>query len=171
MTVEEVNILAGQLLIVTGLPGAGKSWLIDNRLRQRVTGLCIHDFHGNSVNNSSAVKKSRHYAALVEALRAGHDCVVADIEFCRSSRRDAVIETLRIEFLCLAVEFHCFRNQPDRCIKNVVARHRDSVDEELRKVRQLSQEYVLPTGAIEYDVWTNDLPSSSGALGSEQSRR
>jgi len=153
-----MNMALGRLLIVTGLPGAGKSWLIDNQLRPTVTGLCIHDFHGNAINDSVAVKKSRHYAALVEALKAGHDCVIADIEFCRSSRRDAVVETLRREFPSLAVKYHCLRNQPDRGIRNVIARRRHCEDEERRKVDQLSREYVLPIGAIEYDVVENRGP-------------
>ena len=142
----------GRLLMVTGLPGAGKSWLIDNRLRQVVTGLCIHDFHGDAIDHSPTVRKSRHYVALVEALRAGHDCVIADIEFCHQSRRDVVVETLRTEFPLLEVEYHCLRNQPDRCIRNVLARSRNSADEERSKIEQLSRQYVLPVGAIEYDV-------------------
>jgi hypothetical protein len=142
----------GRLLIVTGLPGAGKSWLISNHLRQIVTGLCVHDFHGNAIDDSPAVKNSRHYVALVAGLKAGHDCIIADIEFCRTSRRDALVETLRAEIQALDIAYHCFRNQPDRCIHNILARARNSVAEECRKVELLSREYTLPDGAIEYDV-------------------
>jgi predicted kinase len=142
----------GRLLVVVGLPGAGKSWLIDNRLRQTITGLCIHDFHGDAINNSSAVKNSRHYVPLVKSLRAGRDCIIADIEFCRPTRRDAAVDTLRREFPSLIIEYHCVRNQPDRCIRNIIARGRQSESEERRKVGDLSREYVLPMGAIEYDV-------------------
>ena len=153
-----MNPPLGRLLMVTGLPGAGKSWLIDDRLRQTVTGLCVHDFHGNAIDHSPAVKKSRHYVALVEALKAGHDCVIADIEFCRPSRRDVVVETLRTELPLLNVEYHCLRNQPERCIRNVIARNRHGADEEWSKVERLSREYVLPVGAIEYDVMGNRCP-------------
>jgi hypothetical protein len=91
----------------------------------------------------------------VEALRAGHDCIIADIEFCRRSRREVVVETLRAEFPYLAVEYHSMRNQPDRCIRNVIDRGRQSEDEERAKIEMLSREYVLPIGAIEYDVMEN----------------
>jgi predicted kinase len=150
-----MNPPLGRLLLVIGLPGAGKSWLIDNRLRQKVTGLCVHDFHGNAIDDSPAVKNSRHYLALVEALKAGHDCVIADIEFCRPGRRDAVVKILRTEFPALAIEYHCLRNQPDRCIRNIRARSRQNEGEECSKVKELSQEYILPIGAIEYDVTEN----------------
>jgi hypothetical protein len=150
-----MNPPLGRLLIVTGLPGAGKSHLIESSLRHGVTGLCIHDFHGNAIDNSREVRKSRHFLALVEALRTGHDCVIADIEFCRRSRREVVVRTLRVELPSLAVEYHSLRNQPDRCIRNVIARGRAGKDEERDKIRLLSQEYVLPMGAIEYDVMEN----------------
>ena len=147
-----MNWPLGRLLIVTGLPGAGKSWLINNQLRQRVTGLCIHDFHGKAIDDSPAVKMSRHYVALVEALKAGHDCIIADIEFCRASRRDVVVDTLQAELPGLVFEFHCIRNQPERCIKNVMARGRHSEVEERVKIEELSRVYIIPKGAIEYDV-------------------
>jgi hypothetical protein len=44
-----------------------------------------------------AVKKSCQKAALVEAFKAGLDCVIADIELCHPSLRNAVMETLRTE--------------------------------------------------------------------------
>lgn len=142
----------GKLLMVIGLPGSGKSWLIDNQLKQSVSGICVHDFHGNAIDNSPEVTKSRHYYDLLEALKAGHDCVIADIEFCRPVRRDRVIEAVQEEIPNLVVEHHCFRNQPDKCIRNITNRNRDTSDEERRKVTRLSQSYILPAGAIEYDV-------------------
>lgn len=142
----------GRLFMVIGLPGAGKSSLIDHKLRQTVTGLCIHDFHDNAIGDSHEVKKSRHFLALVEALKAGHNSIISDIEFCRPLRREQVVTTLREELPLLEVEYHCFRNQPDLCVENVKARKSSSVEEELRKLKELSKEYVLPSGAIEYDV-------------------
>jgi hypothetical protein len=94
--------------------------------------------------------------ALVEALKAGHDCVIADIEFCRPRRRDVVVKTLQAELVGLEIEYHCLRNQPELCIRNVVARQRRGADEERRKILELSREYVLPTGAFEYDVGRRD---------------
>ena len=155
-----MHLALGRLLIVTGLPGAGKSWLIDNQLRQTVTGLCVHDFHGDAFDHSPEVEKSRHYTALLAALRAGHHCVISDIEFCRPSRRDALVKVLRTSFPSLSIEYHCFRNQPDRCLRNVIARGRNSKDDECRKIVQLSKEYVMPVGAIEHDVVENPRTSA-----------
>lgn len=152
----------GRLLVVVGLPGSGKSRLIDERLGQTVTGLRVHDFHADAIDGSPEVKKSRHYIPLVQKLKAGHDCVIADIEFCRPGRRDAFVRTLQEALPGLEVEFHCLRNQPDRCIRNVLSRCRKSVDEERRKILELSNDYTLPAGAIEYDVF-------EGSNGTEES--
>lgn len=147
-----MNTSFGKLFIVIGLPGAGKSWLISNQLRQKISGLCVHDFHGNAFDHSSLVTKSRHYVAVLEALKAGHDCVIADIEFCRPTRRDIVARTFQAELPGLEINYHCLRNQPDRCRKNVLKRNRKNANEECGKIVELSKEYVLPPGATEYEV-------------------
>ncbi len=147
-----MNPSQGKLLIVIGLPGSGKSYLISNMLRQEVTGICVHDFHGNAIDDSPEMMKSRHYVALVEALKVGHDCIIADIEFCRSVRREIAAHTLQSELPGLKIEYHCLRNQPERCMKNAAIRNRRNVDEERRKIEDLSKVYVIPLGAKEYDV-------------------
>ena len=145
-----------RLLIVVGLPGAGKSRLIDTKLRQTVTGLCVHDFHGNAFDDSSEVTKSRHFMAISEALRAGHDCIVADIEFCRRDRREIVVQTFKAWVLGLKIEYHCLKNQLERCQKNIENRNRSSAQEEKRKAEELSIVYEIPDEAIEYDVWQKE---------------
>ena len=110
-------------------------------------GLCTHGFHGNAIYHSPAVKKS-----FVEAIKAGLDCVIADIERCRPSLRNALMETLRTELAPLDLEYHCLWSQPDRCIRDVIARRRHSGDKEQGKIEGPSGHYVLLVGGIEYDV-------------------
>jgi hypothetical protein len=55
----------GKLTVIVGLPGSGKSRLI-NEMRPGVTGLCIHDFHANALGDSPLVENSKHYCALIE---------------------------------------------------------------------------------------------------------
>jgi hypothetical protein len=142
-----------KLLVLSGLPGSGKSELLRSGKFPRVTGLRVHDFHHKAINNSPLPKDSRHFRAVVEALKAGHDCIIADVEFCREVRRNAVVEAIRDEVPEVLVEFHCFRNQPDRCKANVRRRGRAGVEEELRKVDEISSVYEIPANAVEYDVF------------------
>ena len=148
-----MNGKTGRLLIVTGLPGAGKTHRINNIIRQQITGLCIHDFHADAIGHSPEVKNSRHFIAAIEALMSGHDCVIADIEFCHTERRDAVAETFQSDIPGIEIEYHCLKNQLQRCISNIKKRSRHNMPEEIEKAEILSKVYEIPAGAIEHDVW------------------
>lgn len=150
---KNMNTKSVRLLIVTGLPGSGKSHLIKTKLRNNVTGLCVEDFHANAIDHSPAVEKSRHFTALQEALRAGHDCIIADIEFCHRERREVVAYTFKSVLPEIEIEYHCLRNQLERCKSNIERRGRNGLQEEKRKAEALSKIYEIPNGAIEYDVW------------------
>ena len=147
--------------ILAGLPGSGKS----TYLRQRRAGLppncCFDNFHECSLDDSSAFKMARCYAALRELLRIGKDCLIADIEYCRTERRlDAVSEigTISRELgIAIRIGHAYFQNDPDACRHNIVHRYvhsywsglsRDYIGE-LRNVDELSAVYQCPSeGAI-----------------------
>lgn len=149
----------GKLLMVIGLPDAGMTHLIEKKLQPRITGVLVHDFHGNAIDHSSLPRNSRHYDALIESLRNGNDCLIADIEFCRPRRRKAVIEAVIEEFPEVKIEYHCFKNQPERCKTNARRRGRKGVDEEIAKIEKISEDYEIPAEAIEYDVYEGPVPS------------
>lgn len=142
----------GTLIIVVGLPGAGKSTKL-HEFRSSNTGLSIEDFHGNAFGDSPAVKDSRHYRALLEALRAGHSCVIADIEFCDPHRRDCLQQTIVAELPNVQIEWIYFENAPEKCDRNIRLRNRQRVDKDLRALVDVAGRYVIPDGVTPIPVW------------------
>lgn len=58
-----------RLGVVTGLPGSGKSWLIENHLLPSGNTSCnFDDFHANSKGNSNEIQKARRYEDLLNKL-------------------------------------------------------------------------------------------------------
>ncbi len=145
----------GKLTVVVGLPGAGKSTRV-KKIRCSVTGLCIEDFHANARRDSSSVKDSIHYQALIEALRAGHDCVVADIAFCEELRRNNLIEAVAREIAGVLVEPIFFENDPDKCRRNIQRRARPSLIRDLEELGRLASVYCIPDGVTPRPVYEDE---------------
>ncbi len=142
----------GTLIIVVGLPGAGKSTKLQE-IRSSLTGLSIEDFHGNAFGDSPAVKDSRHYRALLEALHAGHSCAIADIEFCDPVRRDRLHQAIVAELPELQIEWIYFENAPKKCESNIRLRNRQRVDKDLQALADLADRYVIPDGVSPIPIW------------------
>ena len=108
-----------KLIVVAGLPGSGKSHHLNELEREKVAEVVCHDFHFEPFNDSPKVIDSRHFSTLIEKLRQGKDCAIADIAFCQHER----LEELKKEVLELVPEteiiFHCFENNPKQCLKKL----------------------------------------------------
>src|SRR5262245_22903517 len=107
----------GKLTVVVGLPGSGKSTLL-RELRGSVTGLCIEDFHANAINDSPDVERSIHYRPLIEAIKTGHSCVIADIAFCDPQRAAKLRRVLTEQVPGLQIEWIYFENVLQKCRQN-----------------------------------------------------
>ena len=141
----------GELTIVAGLPGSGKSEGLDF-WRRRITGLVVHDFHKDAHKNSPAVRDSLHFQAVVEALKAGHDCIIADIRFCETPRRQAIETEFRKEGFA-DFRYVFFENAPEKCEANIIRRNSEHRDSELRKLKELTVAYQIPEGTATWPVW------------------
>jgi predicted kinase len=77
-----------KLIIVVGLPGAGKSYYLDNHteVRSLARDHVVHDFHSGAIGDLSAPEMSQHFQRLVLALHHGEDCAIADVALCRGDR-------------------------------------------------------------------------------------
>jgi predicted kinase len=80
----------GKLIVVIGLPGSGKSHYVDRLLADGSVGWICHDFHADAYNDSKLVTDSRYLQELLEKLRTGHTCAIADIAFCDPTRRERI---------------------------------------------------------------------------------
>jgi hypothetical protein len=141
-----------RLLVVVGLPGSGKTVYLDRLKADGTVQTAFDDFHANAADNSCDVTASRWWRPLIESLTEGMDCAVADIAFCSPERRDALIEEVRRPLPGAKVVFHCFRADSDRCVRNLIARDRPSVQEDLQELQRWLPRYVIPDGATIIEV-------------------
>jgi tetratricopeptide (TPR) repeat protein len=153
----------GNLIVVVGLPGAGKSTLL-KKIRRSITGICVHDFHANAMNDLTNVPSSRHFRALVEALVAGHDCAIADIAFCVQERRDNLCVVISKEIPETKIEFKFLEKSFEKCERNIRYRNPYNPEPALKKLRDFYPQYVIPKDAEIAPIWQ---PSTSPPKGVE----
>ena len=137
----------GKLIAVVGLPGSGKSTLV-KAIGSSVSGLCCEDFHANAFDHSPRVERSRHYNALLEHMRAGRDCIIADIAFCDPRRRLSLQEAIDKQFCDARILWIYFENAPAKCRNSIPHRARASVRDDLAALEQFEQVYGIPGGVI-----------------------
>lgn len=142
-----------KLIVVVGLPGSGKSHLIRQR-QAECPGVCVQDFMANSHGHSHRFTDSRHYGDLVRDLRAGKDCVIADIAYCDTWSRVEVEGVIRQDVPGVTIEWQFFENDPARCEANVEWRGRSNAPEEKKKIRELARKYHIPPDASVIPVWS-----------------
>ena len=136
-----------KITIFVGLPAAGKSEAI-KRLPRTTGGVYVEDFMANSIEHSERFTQSRHYVALVEALRAGHDCVIADVAYCDTWRRIEVEQVIRQDVVGIDLCWIFFENDLKQCKANIEHRNRPSWSDEIVTAEKLSARYFVPNGAV-----------------------
>lgn len=144
-----------KLTIIVGLPGAGKSHRVDE-LRHVTSGICIPDFMKDSIEDSARFIHSQYYPQLIDDLRDGKDCVIADVAFCKTGRRAEAEQVVVHDVPGVTIEYEFFENDPAKCGINALHRNRRNVDEELQKIDDLSAEYDIPPGAKLLPVWSEE---------------
>jgi hypothetical protein len=141
-----------KLTVVVGLPGSGKSRLLDG-LRESCHGVVADDYHAAPHGGSPEVTASRHYPALVAALRVGLDCAIADIAFTDTGRRLELDRVIRADVAGVSIEWVYFENDLEACLANVGRRGRESRAEEEEMARWLAPWYFVPEGVAALPVW------------------
>jgi dephospho-CoA kinase len=137
--------------VVVGLPGAGKSTLV-NAMRSSITGVCCEDFHANAFQNSPLVEDSRHYDALLQDIRAGSDCVIADIAFCDPKRRANLQQAIDRQISNSRIEWIYFENAPEKCRRNIARRARARLGDDLAALEKFARLYSIPDGVTPIPV-------------------
>lgn len=115
-------------------------------MRSSVSGLCVDDFHADAIEHSPLVKDSRHYRPVLEAIRAGRDCVIADIAFCEPNRKLNLLQAMRAQIPAVNIEWIYFENAPAKCRRNIQRRNRQTVMSELEALEKFATLYVIPNG-------------------------
>lgn len=130
------------------MPGSGKSTYIKAK-KPEFSGVCEEDFMKDSINHSPAFNNSRHFEKLVTDLQYGRDCIIADIEYCKKSKRNEVERSIRQAVPEAEIRWVFFKNDPEACKANVERRAKAKANAEKRKIDELSSQYRIPDDARE----------------------
>lgn len=137
--------MTSEVLLVVGLPGCGKTTHLDEL--QREGWIVFDDFKADAVDDSSAFRKSRHFGALLESVRQGGRCAIADIDFCKSEARAEAEYVLSAATPLVKILWVFFDNDPESCKGNINRRNRPSQETDLSKLCEYSMSYTIPEGA------------------------
>lgn len=156
-----------QLVLLGGLPGSGKTRLA--RHLEQANWLFLDDFQGGAVNDSPHFRDSRHYAALLAALRAGRPYLISDIRVIHDEYRRGAELALRRDLGTIRIELHLFENDPDQfendpdqCARNVRNAGEDRREKpRLEAIAFWTRLYSAPPSAVIHTVWRPSPDSES----------
>src|SRR5438270_6603773 len=111
------------LTVIAGLPGSGKSTLVDEMKKENGLDLAEPDYMANAVSGTNALTSSKHHANLLSALSRNKDCVIADIQFVTLEKQKE-IESLIIEPTLnnTTINWIMFADDWKQCVLNVLRR-------------------------------------------------
>jgi len=142
-----------RVVIVVGLPGSGKSHWV-NRHRVEFDGLIAPDYFKESLVPTLRFPDSRHYHELIMSLRAGKECLIADISFCDTLRRLEATWVVASDVPLATVEWVFFENNPEACRANIRGDGGGArAVERLQHLEVLIHKYFVPTDVDPVRVW------------------
>ena len=148
-----------KILVITGLPGSGKTTYLKEHQTEFGDALICDDYYKSAPGR---VVQFNGGAYLKDALQKGKNVVIADIVFCEDELRKemqeglgALIKGLDID---AEVEYRFFENNPEACIENILHRNRQNrVEEELKFIATHKDSYHIPAGATVLPVLMQPL--------------
>jgi GTPase SAR1 family protein len=99
--------MSSQILLVAGLPGSGKTTLLSGLKKEGW--LIFDDFKAGAFFDSPQFRNARRYNDLLKSLKAGGNCVVADIDLCNSAPRTEAESVILTEVPDVALNWLFFR--------------------------------------------------------------
>jgi predicted kinase len=139
-----------RIVLVAGLAGSGKTPYL---ARLGAEGwIAFDDFKANSRMNLPHLRNAPRYDELIQALRDGRNCVIADMGFCRSRDRHEAESILRKDVPSVTIEWQFFENDPQQCAENIRCGTRPA-QPRLAKVEEFTALYSIPPGAAMLPVW------------------
>lgn len=132
------------VLLIAGLPGSGKTPRLTQLQSEGWT--TFDDYQANAHNNSPHFRAGRRYGELVQALREGKKCAVADMKLCRPEDRAEASDNLLEDVADLEIRWEFFANDPQQCADNICRNARPR-QPRLAKLAEFASQYSPPPGA------------------------
>lgn len=139
--------MALTLHLIVGLPGSGKTHLLEQLALQLTNALILDD--------PRTPAELEIFIAKVQAESPTH-IVIADPCLCEARNRKAALDKLVARLGVTAVNWIFFENNPNQCMKNV--HHRNDGRAVYGYIRQLTKVYVIPEGVIPLKIWVAPDP-------------
>jgi len=133
--------MAKKLIIVIGLPASGKSTYLKELKASSEIACFFDDFQSNSIDNDPDPRKSRHFEKLTAALNNNQTIAIADIRYCAWEDMATLVKVMITAVPGVYIEAHCFENDTEACMQNVVNRGRESVDKEIQLINEYTDKY------------------------------
>ena len=146
------------MIFIVGLPGSGKTEHV-KKINKGNEFIELDDFKGNAILDRGDFTFSSKYCDLINHLKAGKNCIVTDIDFCKKSSRDEAEVVINGWELGVEIEWVFFENNPKQCANNVkerVIRSGKNEDDTLLKIKKYTKEYDIPVGVGFLDVWKSE---------------
>jgi predicted kinase len=137
------------LTVVGGLPGSGKSrWLKQLEQDNPALAHVIEDYKKDSIGHRPEMIYSRHYADIVQALRDGRDCVIADVVFVDESKRNEIEDVIRVKVPGVEIRWVVYEDDWRQCIRNLIDGDPDDQHclKRIAKVLELRAQHSVPKG-------------------------
>lgn len=113
-----------RLIIIAGLPGAGKTTYLQQLKKLGEVDWFYDDFQDRSFGKSPDPRHSRYYGSLIKHLKHQKTIAVADIRYCVPSNVHQLLAVIRAKLPLqdAAIELRYFQNDPKACLANAQVR-------------------------------------------------
>jgi hypothetical protein len=135
-----------KVVFILGLAASGKTTLL-KKMKEQHSDLFTVDEGFNPLDPGQTETFQRNYEAVRDNLRRGTNCAVVEAGLCIDAVREEVLRRLRRDVVGLEIDWRCFKNEPEKAMKNVMRRGDKDIAGFRTNIYHVSRLYTFPAGA------------------------
>ena len=134
------------IILIIGLPGSGKSALLQNEYAEETAYSIFDDVMGNAVLDCNDFTYSQHYPDIIAEMKhSSKNIVISDISFCKLEKFNRAYEILSWWIIKHPYDYKIksiiFKNEPEKCIRNINRSNNRNNPKRVEKVWEISQNF------------------------------